>query len=479
MPPWRSDPRCPLSVEASRSGEPMSTWVLAGYESVGIGRIDQADDDRRPSGASVAAIGCSRLRELTRLNGSRLAVAAAVPSAIGYAVPLAVGLATGHVADGVAASAGALIVGFANLGGRYTVRSATLLAATAAVGVAALSGGLAGPSVVATVVLMGVWGFAGGLVGALGVRPAFVGMLSTWGLLLAGDLNLRGEVVLHEAWLMTAVDWSRRQSRFLRGRCDRSQPSAMRWQTPTARLRVMPAGPETETLQRTATALAAAAETVGAGPTIPDQRGTLRALVEQGEWIRLELAALARARAPGVDRTLAAAAGALDAIAAGRGRELPLADLQRNARQTTEPVARRRASSLIGWITAAASDSRTGAPHPEPPQHPMQDLKAEMTLRSSVFRHAVRLSVALMVGSIVYRGLSLGSGYWVPLTVLFVLRPDYGTTTVRAIERAAGTLIGITIAWAIVTSFSPSSGITVALLASLAYAAYALSPPTI
>jgi hypothetical protein len=113
------------------------------------------------------------------LDHSRLAVAAAVPGAIGYAVPLIAGLATGHVADGVAASAGALIVGFANLGGRYRVRSATLLAATAAAGVAALAGGLAGPSAVATVLLMGVWRFASGLLVSLGARAAFVGLLST------------------------------------------------------------------------------------------------------------------------------------------------------------------------------------------------------------------------------------------------------------------------------------------------------------
>ncbi len=125
------------------------------------------------------------------MDRSRLAVAAAVPSAVGYAVPLVAGLAAGHVADGIAASAGALIVGFANFGGRYRVRSATLLAATLAAGVAALLGGLAGPSGVATVVLMGVWGFAGGLLVPLGTRIAFVGMLSTWALLLAGDLNLQ------------------------------------------------------------------------------------------------------------------------------------------------------------------------------------------------------------------------------------------------------------------------------------------------
>jgi hypothetical protein len=178
---------------------------LEGERTRSIGGIARADDPLGGPGTPLAAIGpVHRLREVARLDRSRLAVVAAVPGGIGYAVPLGVGLATGEVADGVAASAGALIVGFANLGGRYRVRSATLLVATVGAGVAALLGGLAGPSVVATVVLMGVWGFASGLLVSLGLRAAFVAMLSTWALLLAGDLNLHGEAVLHEAWLITA-----------------------------------------------------------------------------------------------------------------------------------------------------------------------------------------------------------------------------------------------------------------------------------
>ncbi len=251
------------------------------------------------------------------MDHSRLAVAAAIPGAIGYAVSLAAGLATGHVADGVAASAGALIVGFANLGGRYRVRSETLLAATAAAGMAALAGGLAGPSVVATVLLMGVWGFASGLLVSLGARAAFVGLLSTWALLLAGDLNVHGgAAALHEAWLITVgalgqtavalAAWPLRPFATER----RAVADAYRALAGYAR------APTTATLQSTAAALATASEAIGPGSAPPGERGTLRSLVEQGEWVRLELAALARSRTPGVDATLGAAAGALDAIAA-------------------------------------------------------------------------------------------------------------------------------------------------------------------
>ena len=416
------------------------------------------------------------LREVTRLDRSRVAIAAAASSAIGYAIPLVVGLATGQVADGVAASAGALIVGFANLDGGYRVRVATLLATTLAGGVAALVGGFTGPSVLATVVVLGAWGFASGLLVALGSRTALVGMLSTWTLLLAGDLNLRGQAVLHEAWLITAgglvqmmvalAAWPLRPFAAER----RAVGNAYRALAAYAR------APTTAALQSTAAALAAATETVGANSAQTGERGALRTLVEQGEWVRLELAALARSPVPGVDATLRAAANALDNVPRRRESTPSLEALNRSAQRIDEPVARQRAARLTAWIAAAGAHSRVGAPGPEVPTHPVLALRGELTLRSSAFRHAMRLSFALMVAVTAYRSLSLGSGYWVPLTVLFVLKPDYGTTMARGIGRAIGTMAGVTIAWAIVTLFSPSDAAIVVLLALLAGAAYAVYP---
>ena len=396
------------------------------------------------------------------------------------------GLATGHLAEGVTASAGALIVGFANLGGGYRIRSETLLATTLAAGAGALLGGLAGPSVVATVVLIGVWGFAGGLLVSLGRRAAFVGLLSTWALLLAGDLHLHGQAVVREAWLITAggliqtlvaiVAWPLR-------------PFAAERQAIGNAYRALAAyarAPATATLQSTAGALAAAADTVGAGPAVgagsetPNERAALRALVEQGEWVRVELAALTRSDAPGVEATLRAAAAALDAVAMQRGRAFSLAALERSAQTVTEPVARARAASLVAWVAAAAArgggENDGVVPSPAARRHPIRALRAEFTLRSAAFRHAVRLSAALIVAVLAYRSLSLGSGYWVPLTVLFVLKPDYGTTVARGIGRIAGTMAGVTIAWAVVTALSPSDATIVVLLAVLAVATYALFP---
>jgi hypothetical protein len=298
----------------------------------------------------------SRWHEVTHLERSQLAIGAALPSAIGYAIPLVAGLATGHLADGVAASAGALIVGFANLGGSYRVRGMTLLVTTLSSGLAALLGGLAGPSVAATAALLAAWGFAGGMLVALGRRAAFVGMLSTWALLLAGDLHLHGEAVVREAWLLTAgglvqtlvalVAWPLRPL----GPERRAVADAYRALADYAR------APASNTLQSAAAALASAADTVGSRVAAGGDRGALRGLVEIGEWIRVEMVVLARSAAPEAEPVLSSAAASLEAIGARRRPEASLTVLAGAARAVSEPSARRAAASLAGWIWTAATE---------------------------------------------------------------------------------------------------------------------------
>ena len=408
---------------------------------------------------------------MLRLDPSLLAPATALSSAIGYAIPLAIGLATHHLADGVAASAGALIVGFANFGGSYRVRAGVLLVTTATAGVAALVGGLAGPSAAATVIVMSLWGFGAGLLVTFGTQAAFVGMLSTWTLLLAGDLNLHGAAVLHETWLILAggavqmlvvvATWSFRPYAPERRAVADAYTSLAR----CAR------SPGSETLQDSAGSLQAAAQVVGGLAPASGERTLLRSMVEQGEWIRLELAALARLDAREV---LDAAADVLEVLATGGDPSTPLTVLESQVRGLPDLAARQRAQALARWIVAAARGTVTDVPRSATKTRPLEVLRAELRMQSSTFRHAVRLGASLAVAGALYRGLSLGSGYWVPLAVLFVLKPDYGTTVSRALGRAVGTAVGVTIAWLIVTPFSPSDGLIVMLLAVLAYGAYAV-----
>lgn len=72
---------------------------------------------------------------------------------------------------------------------------------------------------------------------------------------------------------------------------------------------------------------------------------------------------------------------------------------------------------------------------------------ANLTLRSPSLRHALRWGGALAVGVAIYRSLDLSNhGFWIPLTILFVLKPDPGQTVERVLMRAAGTGVGLVLA---------------------------------
>jgi uncharacterized membrane protein (TIGR01666 family) len=70
---------------------------------------------------------------------------------------------------------------------------------------------------------------------------------------------------------------------------------------------------------------------------------------------------------------------------------------------------------------------------------------AAMSPKSQLFRHAVRLALALTAGYGLIQGLQLERGYWILLTILFVCNPNFSATRKRVSERMAGTVIGLII----------------------------------
>ena len=101
--------------------------------------------------------------------------------------------------------------------------------------------------------------------------------------------------------------------------------------------------------------------------------------------------------------------------------------------------------SLVAW---ALVDRESEQPRfAETARGAIVDLRAQLSLRSSSLRHALRFGTALAVGVAIYRLIDLGEhGYWVPLTILFVLRPDQKQTLERIGMRAAGTVVGLVLA---------------------------------
>ncbi len=97
------------------------------------------------------------------------------------------------------------------------------------------------------------------------------------------------------------------------------------------------------------------------------------------------------------------------------------------------------------------------------------------TLRSHAFRHALRWGGALGAAVAVYRFIDLqGHGYWVPLTVLFVLRPEVDDTVERLPMRAAGTLAGLVLATAMAETIGYHVIPTAIILTVAMACAYAL-----
>ncbi|WP_392562136.1 YccS family putative transporter [Orbus sturtevantii] len=74
-----------------------------------------------------------------------------------------------------------------------------------------------------------------------------------------------------------------------------------------------------------------------------------------------------------------------------------------------------------------------------------QQIKQNLTVKSALFRHAVRMSLVFSVGYIIIQVTHLQHGYWIILTSLFVCQPNYSTTKYRLRLRVLGTLAGIAI----------------------------------
>jgi uncharacterized membrane protein (TIGR01666 family) len=72
-----------------------------------------------------------------------------------------------------------------------------------------------------------------------------------------------------------------------------------------------------------------------------------------------------------------------------------------------------------------------------------QKLKENLSPKSSIFRHSVRVSLMFFIGFLVSKLFPIGHhSYWILLTLLVILKPAYSLTRKRNIERLIGTFIG-------------------------------------
>ena len=73
-----------------------------------------------------------------------------------------------------------------------------------------------------------------------------------------------------------------------------------------------------------------------------------------------------------------------------------------------------------------------------------------LNLNSTLFRHSLRLSIAMLFAYSLGIFFDIQNTYWILLTIIVIMRPNYGLTKERSKDRIIGTIIGAVIAVGIV-----------------------------
>ncbi len=457
----------------------------------------------------------SLLRGALRLDRSQSDPLVALRNAIGIAAPLVIAAATGAVSAGLPSTIGALQTGLADRPGPYRLRALRMAGTAFAAAVTSGLAVLCSRSDAASVVLLLVLAFGAGLLVTGGPSATQVGVAATGAALILGHLPEPPGAALHVGLLVLA------------GGAGQALLAVAAW--PLGRH-----APERTALAGLYNDLAAEAHRpagTGAAPaataTVGTVRDTLyglghdhgpsveayRVLLDEAERIRREVAAttalverLAGAGAS-VDAGLVRAAlgsggdvlaEVATALAAGR----PVADQRLEptrqainralarldaADDLTRRAAAARLRALAGQLRAVVESTATGAGEgrrPEPSdvrgaprlRDPIAALRANLTPDSAVWRHAVRTAVMVAGSDLVVRLAGFAHGYWVSLTVLVVLRPDFASTFQRAVLRVLGTVIGLVVATELLHWIPGGTWYLIALVA-LAYFGVRLAGP--
>ena len=87
--------------------------------------------------------------------------------------------------------------------------------------------------------------------------------------------------------------------------------------------------------------------------------------------------------------------------------------------------------------------------------YPINTLIENLSFSSLVFRHSLRITLTLLIGFIIGKYLPFENVYWILLTIVVIMRPGYGLTKERTLNRFLGTVGGGVLGF-LVLSFGPT-----------------------
>ena len=134
--------------------------------------------------------------------------------------------------------------------------------------------------------------------------------------------------------------------------------------------------------------------------------------------------------------------------------------------------------SMIGLLHRRFC-SKTGAaqaeaPPPAKPTYKWKEFFNSFKTFSPAWRYALRVSLTLIVAVEIAGLLHIQNAYWLPMTTLIILKPDFYKTYAGAIQRVAGTFLGVVVASLIAHLFHPSLEWLILLVAVFSFGCFAL-----
>jgi len=453
---------------------------------------------------------------IIRYDAAKVTAWLALRNAIGLAAPLVAGVAWGQLSAGLIAATGALNVAFSDSQEPYRQRARRMLAASALVGFAVFAGALCGHNQVIAVVVATVWAFAAGMLVALSPAAADLGAVSLVVLVVYGAFPMSPEKAAFSGLLafaggvlqtlLAVAFWPLRRyapERRALGELYRELARAA-----ASPVRATEAPPASAQSTQAHNALA----TLEGDQSIEAER--YRLLLSQAERMRLSVMTLTRWRAriqredlsnPAIeilDRYLVFSSRMLSSLGsslvagepAGAPEELQELDnlaeqLRSQGGKHSSPVstmltdARFHMDAMAGQLRSAidlaAYATRAGlvAFDRRESRKPwglrlggtIATLRANLSVNSAAFRHAVRLAVCIAIGGALGRGLEFRRSYWLPMTIAIVLKPDFTATFSRGVLRLIGTFAGLLAATVMFHVLPAGNGVQVALIAALMF----------
>ncbi|PAU63249.1 YccS family putative transporter [Pseudomonas indica] len=119
---------------------------------------------------------------------------------------------------------------------------------------------------------------------------------------------------------------------------------------------------------------------------------------------------------------------------------------------------------------AEEQDSSLLDRYPRSLREAIERIRLQLTPTSLLFRHALRMAVALATGYGVLHLIHPTQGYWILLTTVFVCQPNYGATRIKLVQRISGTMLGLVAGWALFELFpSPLVQSLIAVVAGVVF----------